>query len=135
MTGLLGSGWGPQRTGIDCPGCGHDWSFHFTYENECRFLRGGVDGYELCDCTSIPPAGMHIEILNSRGLWFAVTTGQPRSKDDEDNWRHYEPEIQWSTAGLVTVWRCTGCAAGGGGRPEAMRVQAASHVCLGGRPR
>ena len=76
----LYAGRGAQRTGILCPHCHHDWSFHYTYEHECRFLLGGRDGYELCDCKAQPPDGLHITVVGADDVSRVEVVDGPRTK-------------------------------------------------------
>lgn len=67
-------GRGPQRTGIACTDCPHDWCHH-GYGRGCRYLLGGMDGYEICDCTHKLPTAVVVPYIDQNDvLWHGNTT-------------------------------------------------------------
>jgi len=68
---------GPQRTGLLCPDCPHDWCYH-DKEHGCWFLVGGMSGDEFCECTTKLPAEIDV----------------PRI-DADDVLRHYGDVMGW----------------------------------------
>lgn len=60
----LVAGRGPQRTGIVCPDCPHDWCHHDD-EHGCGYLLGGMTGDEVCGCTTTLPAEIEVPRIGS----------------------------------------------------------------------